>query len=215
MSEIKNCTYQQGNFELSIPYMNLPDEGLSLLTGPSGSGKTTLALVLCGLKKTKLPFSWKFKDQDLAHMPPPDRNISLLFQTLELFPNMSARENILFPAQAKKLHLLEIQDRFSMLQENLNFSSFIDSPVHLLSGGEKQRVALARALIVKPRLLILDEPFTGMDELLKKSCIRLLEKILKDCFPVLLITHDWQSVRHLTKKTFFLQKGRISSSEEK
>ena len=213
MSEIKNCIYRQGTFELNISDMHLPDEGLSILTGPSGSGKTTFALVLCGLKKPESQFQWIFKNQNLALFSPPDREISLLFQTLELFPNMSAKENILFPAQARKQSVTKTQDRFSMLQKDLNLFSFIDNPVYLLSGGEKQRVALARALIVKPRLLILDEPFTGLDDHLKQSVIQLFEKILsKDRFPILLITHDWKNLKSLAKKIFFLKEGQLTSS---
>ena len=192
--------------------MEWPDKGVSALTGPSGSGKSTFALALCGLKKVEKGFQWIFKDQDMVLLSPPERNISLLFQSLELFPHMNTEQNILFPAQARKMNRKEIQERLLVLQEHLQFSAFLKKPVHLLSGGEKQRVALARALIVKPRFLILDEPFSSLDEELKESSIQLLKKILeREKCPTLLISHDKEELKSLAQKVFYIQKGQLQS----
>ena len=192
--------------------MEWPDEGISALSGPSGSGKSTFALALCGLKKVEKGFQWLFKKQDMALLSPPERNISLLFQNLELFPHMSAEQNILFPAQARKIPKDETQKRLLVLEEHLQVFSFFKKPVHLLSGGEKQRVALARALVVKPRFLILDEPFSSLDEELKKNSIQLLKKILdwEKC-PALLISHDKEEIESLAQKVFYIQNGQLQS----
>ena len=212
MPYVKNLICNQGDFKLDIPSMEWPDEGISALTGPSGSGKSTLALALCGLKKVEKGFQWLFKEQDMALLPPPERNISLLFQSLELFPHMNAEKNILFPAQARKISKEQTQERFLVLQEYLQLSSFLKKPVHLLSGGEKQRVALARALIVKPRFLILDEPFSSLDEVIKKNAIQLLKKILEwEKCPTLLISHDKEEIESLARKVFYIQNGQLQS----
>ena len=149
--------------------MEWPEKKISALVGPSGSGKSSFALALCGLKPVEKGFEWIFKDHNLALLPPPKRKISLLFQTLELFPHLSVEQNILFPAKAQKISYKETQERFLMLQEYLQLSAFLKKPVYKLSGGEKQRVALARTLIVKPDFLILDEPFSSLDVELKKN----------------------------------------------
>lgn len=212
MSYIKNLICRQGDFTLDIPSMEWPDEGISALSGPSGSGKSTLALALCGLKPVEEGFRWIFKDKDIALLSPPKRNISLLFQSLELFPHMSAEQNILFPAQVRKMTKEQISERLSVLQEHLQFSAFLKKPVHLLSGGEKQRVALARALIVKPDFLILDEPFSSLDAPLKENSVRLLRKVLEqEPCPTLLISHSAEEIQSLAQKVFYIQDGELHS----
>ena len=212
MSYIKNLICHQGDFTLDIPSMEWPDEGISALSGPSGSGKSTLALALCGLKPVEESFKWIFKDKDIALLSPPRRNISLLFQSLELFPHMSTEQNILFPAQVRKMTKERISERLSVLQEHLQFSSFFKKPIHLLSGGEKQRVALARALIVKPDFLILDEPFSSLDAPLKENAIRLLKEVLEqEPCPTLLISHSAEEIKSLAQHVFHIRDGQLQS----
>ena len=212
MSYIKNLICHQGDFTLDIPYMEWPDEGVSALSGPSGSGKSTLALALCGLKPVEKGFQWMVKDKDIALVSPPKRNISLLFQSLELFPHMNAEQNILFPAQVRKMPKEQISERLSILQEHLQFSAFLKKLVHLLSGGEKQRVALARALIVKPDFLILDEPFSSLDASLKKSATYLLKKVLEqEKCPTLLISHSTEEIKSLAQHVFYIRDGQLQS----
>ncbi|MDE0119550.1 MAG: ATP-binding cassette domain-containing protein [Bdellovibrionales bacterium] len=210
MSYIKNLICNQGDFKLDIPFMEWPDKGVSVLTGPSGSGKSTLALALCGLKKVEKGFQWIFKDQDMVLLSPPDRNISLMFQSLELFPHLSAEQNILFPAQARKIDKQETQKRMCVLQEHLKLFSFLKKPVFMLSGGEKQRVALARALIVKPRFLILDEPFSSLDGQLRKQAATLIKNILEwEKCPTLLISHSEEEIKTLAQKIFYIHTGKL------
>lgn len=227
------CTIDSNKFELNISNMNLPDEGISILSGPSGSGKSTFAFALCGLQSTQPGFEWWFKGENLAKISSSDRRISILFQTLELFPHLTARQNILFPAeiylkrQSPKYFLSHVvyifrcalyglsltpfvMDRFNLLNKYLKLETFLDKPVGVLSGGEKQRTALARALIIKPRFLILDEPFAFLDAALKRSAILLLEKIVEmDKLPILLITHHVDQVTRIARKIFYLQNGRL------
>ena len=212
MSYIKNLICRQGDFTLDIPFMEWPDEGISALSGPSGSGKSTLALALCGLKPVEQGFQWMFKDKNMAFLSPPERNISLLFQSLELFPHMSAEQNILFPAQARKISKEQINEKMSVLREQLQLSSFLKKSIHLLSGGERQRVALARALMVKPDFLILDEPFSSLEASLKENAIHLLKKVLEqEKCPTFLISHSAEEIKSLAQHVFYIRGGKLHS----
>ncbi len=210
MSHIKNLICRQGDFELNIPSLDWPDQEISALAGPSGSGKSTLALSLCGFKPVAKGFEWIYKGQNLSLLPPPERNISLLFQSLALFPHMNAKQNILFPAQARGLNQKALTERLSLLTEALKLSGFLKKQVSLLSGGERQRVALARALIIRGDFLILDEPFSSLNASLKKRATDLLKKVqAQDKNAVLLISHDEEEIKMLARRVFRLQKGRL------
>ncbi len=211
MSYIKNLICRQGDFELNVPFLHWPDEGVSALAGPSGSGKSTLALALCGLNPVEKGFQWIFKNKDLALLSPPERKISFLFQSLELFPHLSAEQNILFPAHARKINKEKTREKLYMLEEYLQLSRFLKKSVHFLSGGEKQRVALARALMVKSDFLILDEPFSSLDAKLKQASFTLLKEILKqDKTPTLLISHSVEEIKSLSQQVFYIQAGRLT-----
>ena len=213
MSHIKNLVCRQGQFELNIPSLKWLDGEIRVLTGPSGSGKSTLALCLCGLKPVEKGFQWIFKGQDLVSIPPPKRNISFLFQELALFPHMSAKQNILFPAEAKGMTKANKQARLSFLQKELELSPFLHKKVAYLSGGEKQRVALARALMPHPiHFLILDEPFSSLNLALKKKAIALLKTMhAKEKYSVLLISHSAEEITLLNSPVFSLHKGQLAS----
>ena len=210
LSHIKNLICRQGDFELNIPSLKWPDGEIRVLTGPSGSGKSTLALCLCGLKPVEKGFQWIHKGRDLAVLPPPARNISLLFQSLVLFPHLSAQQNILFPAKARGMKKAVQQERLAFFQKELELTGFLKKPVHLLSGGEKQRVALARALMPLSEFLILDEPFSSLNLALKKKAIALLKTMqAEENHSVLLISHSAEEIKLLAKPGFSIQKGRL------
>ena len=212
MSFIKNLVCRQADFELNIPAMEWPDEGVSALTGPSGAGKSTLALSLSGLKPVEKSFQWIFKDRDLALLPPPKRNIALLPQSLALFPHISAEQNILFPAQARKMPAKLRKQRQDFLTASLHLAGFLKKPVGALSGGEKQRTALARALMSPSDFLILDEPFSALSAHLKSRAVELIREVARreDAPAVLLISHDGELVKSLANTVFYLERGRLA-----
>lgn len=209
MSLIKNLHFQNGDFCLKIPEWHLPDRGTTALTGPSGVGKTTVLKILCGLLPCPGLF-WEFKGEDLAPLPPHKRQLGVCFQDLRLFPHFSVKGNILFPARIKGLRFAQIQHRFEELTDLLGLTGLLDRFVEELSGGEKQRVALARALILRPRLLFLDEPFASLDEENRQKA-RLLTAALvkKQAVPLLLISHDRQDIKALADQEFCLKEGEI------
>src|SRR5262249_20906512 len=151
---------------------------------------TSVFRVLIGLEECR-GLKWTFGGEDLAALPVPQRRLGVLFQSLELFPHMTARENIEFAAAAARLEGAVVKERLSQLTEDLRMNSYLARKAHLLSGGEAQRVALARAVIGGPRFLFLDEPFSALDAELKSDARTVVKKVIeKYQIPTLLITHD-------------------------
>lgn len=197
-----------GDFKLAIKDWEIPDEGISLLYGPSGSGKSSVFRVLMGLDE-KANLEWAFKGIQLHQLPPPERHLGVVFQSLDLFPHMTALQNIKFIAEARRLPRLQYEENLGPLVEVLKMQNFLNRPAHLLSGGEKQRVALARALISKPRLLMLDEPFSALDANIRNEIRNLIRKILQDWkLPCLLISHDESDLK-FADYLFQIENGRL------
>lgn len=189
--------------------MEISDEGVTALWGPSGSGKTTLFRILLGLIPCP-QLKWTYKGLDLAQLSVPDRKIGVVFQSLELFPHLTARENILFAAKARKISKAQTEQSLKEFITELGMQNFIDQNVSELSGGEKQRVAIARALIGEPRFLFLDEPFSALDEALKAEARSLIKSIIeKRRIPTLLITHDRRDLDVLAKNIYQIKNGKL------
>jgi sulfate transport system ATP-binding protein/putative spermidine/putrescine transport system ATP-binding protein len=198
-----------GDFKLDIPEWEILDEGVTVLWGPSGSGKTSVFRALLGLEPCP-GMTWMFHNEDLAKLKTPQRRLGVVFQTLDLFPHMTAEENILFAARARQVGADKVAGRMKELKEELQMESFFQRKAGVLSGGEKQRVAIARALIGEPRLLLLDEPFSALDQDLREDSRKLLKKVIEaEKIPTLLVTHDQRDVEVLANKVSVLRAGRM------
>ncbi len=209
MSVVEHLNKKYDGFEIQIPRWEILDEGVTALWGPSGSGKTSVFRVLLGLEECP-GLKWTWGAEDLAQISTPERKLGVVFQSLDLFPHLSARQNIFFPVKARKIAASQAQDRFQRLNQVLHLDSFIDRRAELLSGGEKQRVALARALMSFPRMLFLDEPFSALDESLRGEARNFLKQLLSETkVPALLITHDERDLDVLAQKITRIENGRI------
>lgn len=209
MSLVENLFRNYGDFKIDIPSWEILDEGVTVLWGASGSGKTSVIRLLIGLEPAS-GFKWTWKDHDLAKMPIAHRRLGVVFQSLDLFPHMSAEENILFAAKARKVPLEEAIHKLQELSDVLQMQAFLNRPVSVLSGGEKQRVAIARALSGDPRILLLDEPFSALDQNLRAESRQLIQRVIqKEKIPTLLVTHDPLDVEVLGNKMSTIQNGRI------
>jgi molybdate transport system ATP-binding protein len=191
--------------------------GVTVIFGPSGSGKTTVLQCIAGLLPpdkglisigNESVFDSE-KDFDLA---PQQRRIGYVFQDLALFPHMTAAENIAFGIRengnrrAEKVR--EMLERFSIAHVAAHRPSEI-------SGGERQRVALARALVTEPRLLLLDEPFSALDDPLKLEIIADLKQWLEQHrIPVLFVTHDRSEAGALGERMLLMTNGRIEMTSK-
>jgi sulfate transport system ATP-binding protein/putative spermidine/putrescine transport system ATP-binding protein len=148
---------------------------------------------------------------DLAQTSVADRRLGVVFQSLELFPHMTARENILFAARARNIPASDRDEDFARLTRELHLEACVDRSVQILSGGERQRVAIARALIGRPRFLLLDEPFSSLDIDLRDEARRLVRSIIdRRGIPTILVTHDAQDLEVLADRVHRVSNGRLA-----
>lgn len=165
-----------------------------VLYGPSGSGKTTTVRCIAGLERPssgKISFNYEVwcDTQNKRYMNPQSRRVGYLFQEYALFPHMSVAENIGYPL--RRLSKGERVRCVTEMMERLQLSSVASRRPAQLSGGQMQRVALGRSLVMKPNVLLLDEPLTALDQSLRGQVRRELVKVLRQFqIPVFLVTHD-------------------------
>ncbi|WP_374031982.1 ATP-binding cassette domain-containing protein [Bdellovibrio bacteriovorus] len=210
MSLVENLHRDYGDFKLDIDSWEILDEGVTVLWGPSGSGKTSVFRILLGLESCP-GFKWTYQGTDLAKLKTPDRHLGVVFQTLDLFPHLSAEENMMFAARARKVDPAKARARLKELSSILKMESFLQRPAAVLSGGEKQRVAIARALMGEPRLLLLDEPFSALDQELRDESRKLVKSVIEtEKIPTLLVTHDQRDVEILGNKVTTIRNGRLA-----
>lgn len=209
MSVIKNLIRDYGDFKIEIPSWEIADQGLTALWGPSGSGKTSVFRLLIGLESCP-GLEWNFGGTDLAKLPVPERRLGVVFQSLELFPHLTARQNIEFAFRARHIPLAEREPALQRLVSALQLGNCLERPARLLSGGEQQRVAIARALGGRPRFLFLDEPFSALDADLRTGARQLVKRVIEEfSIPTLLITHDREDVEALGARLVRLREGRL------
>lgn len=184
---------------------------ISSLLGPSGCGKSTLLRAIAGFEPlmsgeiSMLGNTLSKKEHNLA---PEKRQIGLVFQDLALFPHLSITENIRFGL--KKWSSKEQQKRITQLLELIGMSGMEKRFPHSLSGGQQQRVALARAIAPKPKLLLMDEPFSGLDAAMREELIPEVRDILKEeKISSILVTHDQMEAFAIADKVAVMRAGEI------
>lgn len=209
MSLVEGLVKHYDDFDISIPKWEIPDNGVTALSGPSGSGKTTVLRILIGLIPCPT-LKWRFGDTDLAQLNVSERRLGVVFQSLELFPHMTATENIRFGARARGIPKAEADADFARLISDLSLENCKERSVLKLSGGERQRVAIARALIGQPRILLLDEPFSSLDVELRDDARALVRSIIdKRRIPTILVTHDQRDLEVLADRVDRIRDGHL------
>lgn len=215
MLNINNLYLQLGEFQLKNIYLDIKDEEYFVLLGPSGSGKTVMLETIAGLyKKTKGQVL--FNNADLLKLPPEEREIGFVYQRYELFPHMTVKDNITFGMRIKKINKKIIERELSKLVHLLGIEHLLKRYPVNLSGGEQQRVALARALIISPKILLLDEPLSALDQLNKESLKKELKKIHENFKTTIIhVTHDLDEALFLADKIGIMLNGELLQVKEK
>jgi thiamine transport system ATP-binding protein len=172
------------------------------ITGPSGIGKTTLLHAICGIVRTTHG-TIHIDNTDISSLPTHKRGIGLVSQTGDLFPTMTVSQNIEFGLRIAKMPKTDRIARTNELLEMVNLVHLAHRNVAELSGGESRRIALARALAPRPRVLLLDEPLSGLDQETHDALISDLARVLKQtATTALLVTHDHSEADFLADTTF-------------
>lgn len=202
---------KRGQFELRTEFRCFePSLGVF---GPSGSGKSSLFRAIAGLEKPigghiTLDGETLFDSDRKIFVPPHKRGIGLVFQDARLFPHWTVEQNL----RAGEKPARDLSDySFDDIVELLGVSRLTDRSVSQLSGGEQQRVALGRALLSRPRLLLMDEPVTGLDVSLKAQILPFLSDVYSTLkIPTILISHDLSEILQLTDHLLLVRNGRVA-----
>ena len=170
------------------------------LVGPSGCGKSTLFKAIAGIVPVKSG-EIVLDGEKLNDVPAYKRGIVIVFQDMRLFPNMTVSENIAYPLKIKGVDRLERKARTEELLADVQLEGLGDRRVHQLSGGQQQRVALARAIAAEPRMMLLDEPFSALDEELREDMRQLIKKLHNEFhMTTLMVTHDINEARLMSDR---------------
>ncbi|MDA1147822.1 MAG: ABC transporter ATP-binding protein [Chloroflexi bacterium] len=182
---------------------------LLAILGPSGCGKTTSLRLIAGFE-TPSAGSLEIAGQLVAgpngFVPPDRRGVGMVFQDYALFPHMTVRQNVEYGLRVAADRRRLADDALAMT----GLAQLGDRPVHALSGGEQQRVALARAIAPRPRLLLLDEPFSNLDLALREQVRHELQQIVRETgITTVLVTHDQEEALSIADRVAFMARGRL------
>jgi putative spermidine/putrescine transport system ATP-binding protein len=179
------------------------------LLGPSGCGKTTTMRAVAGLLQ---PVSGRIvlAGEDITRKPAHQRDMGLVFQSYALFPHLSAWDNVAFGLKLRKVAAAELQQRVTSAIASVGLQGFEARLPANLSGGQQQRVAVARAIVLRPRLLLLDEPLSNLDARLRVEMRAELRRIQRELgITMLYVTHDQEEALSLSDRIVVMRDGRI------
>lgn len=209
MLTLHNIYWGSTQFTLSVPSLEFADHAHCMIMGRSGSGKTLLLSIIAGIVKP-LTGTVLLDGNDITAIQPQRRNIAVVYQDPLLFPHLSVIENICFGLTMQKVPKAHIHAKASEIMTLCNIEHLKDRDTRNLSGGEKQRVAFARALILEPKILLLDEPFTALDPVSKEELVALLQRIKKHYNPMILhVTHDFDETVAMGDYLYVMSNGRV------
>ena len=185
---------------------------LVTLLGPSGCGKSTLLRCLAGLEQVTDGHIY-LDGQEITQVIPRRRGIGMVFQQYSLFPNMSVRDNVAYGLKLQKLPKAEISQKVERMLEIVGLSEKIHQYPAQLSGGQQQRVALARAMVTAPKVLLLDEPLSAIDALLRKNLQIEIRRIQQQLgITTIFVTHDQDEAMVMSDMIHLFHDGRIEQS---
>lgn len=210
MIRLENICWSAPGFALNDVSFSVPAGRYAVLMGRTGTGKTSLLEMLCGLRAPQSGKVW-LGDRDVTHAAPGARGIGYVPQDGALFPTMTVRAQIGFGLRIQGTAIDEMQQRVDELAREVSVSHLLDRKPHGLSGGEKQRVALARALVMRPTVLLLDEPLASLDEDTQSGLIDLLQRTQREHgITVLHVTHSRREAEMLGEVRLRLQDGKVA-----
>lgn len=209
MLELKNIKKQfDGKVVLDGIDLQIQKGEIVSMLGLSGSGKTTLLNIILGLTPMDSG-SIIFEGVDISNAPMKDRGFNIVFQDYALFPNLNAYKNIVYGLKNKPNSVSS--EELDALIDFLELRPHLSKKIYQLSGGQKQRVALARTLVTKPKILLLDEPLSALDGVIKETIKARIKAITKEYnLTTIIVTHDPEEALTMADKVLIIDKGIIS-----
>ncbi|MFN3397364.1 MAG: ABC transporter ATP-binding protein [Sulfurimicrobium sp.] len=215
MLEIDGLSARAGGFTLAGISLTITKGECHAVLGPSGSGKSSLLNTVLGTLPVHSGHI-RLAGEEITHLAVEHRRLGYVPQQLGLFPHLSVRDNLSYSAHARKLPVTRFQPLLDRLVEITGIGALLDRRPATLSGGERQRVALVRALAADPSLVLLDEPFTALNESLRRELWWLVKELQRErALSVLLVTHDLAEAHFLAERITVLIDGRQEQSGEK
>ncbi|MBU6254077.1 MAG: ABC transporter ATP-binding protein [Acidobacteria bacterium] len=208
--EIRDLAKSFGNVK-AVDDISLDIESGEFITllGPSGSGKTTVLRMIAGFEDPDAG-SIKLNGEDITHLPPFDRDVNTVFQDYALFPHMSVQGNVEYGLRTRKVPKAERAKQALEAIASVKLEETVNRLPHQLSGGQRQRIALARALVLRPRVLLLDEPLGALDRQLREEMQVELKKIQRDAgITFVFVTHDQEEAMRMSDRIVVFNSGRI------
>ncbi|MTB39891.1 MULTISPECIES: ABC transporter ATP-binding protein [unclassified Providencia] len=212
IAENLSKSFGQNHVFSNIQFTIEKGEFITLL-GPSGCGKSTLLRCIAGLEQPDHGELY-INRQNITHQAAQQRGIGMVFQSYALFPNMTIEDNIAFGLKMRKVECQERRKAVAEVIEVVELQGKEHQFPHQLSGGQRQRVALARALVMKPQILLLDEPLSALDARIRKHLrqqIRHIQRELK--LTTIFVTHDQDEAMIMSDRIFLMNKGAIIQSD--
>ena len=187
----------------------IPEGCFFTLLGPSGCGKTTLLRTIAGFVQASKGHIY-FQSNDVTQLPPHRRNIGMVFQDYALFPNKTVAENVAYGLRARGESGTSMMNKVRAELDRVGLSHVMDRHPAALSGGQRQRVALARAMVIKPQVLLMDEPLSNLDAKLRMQIRETISDLQKQAnITTVFVTHDQEEALSMSDKIGVMNQGRV------
>lgn len=202
-------TFADGTRALEPTTLDINGGETIVFLGPSGCGKTTTLRIIAGLESPDSGGSIYFDNDDVTALAIEQRNVGMVFQSYALFPNMNVEQNIAYGLKIRRIEQSAITTRVQQMLEMMHIEELRARTIDQLSGGQRQRVALARAIAVRPKVLLLDEPLTALDALLRERLRVDIDSLLRRLgITAVYVTHDQAEAMSLGDRIVVMDKGR-------
>ncbi|MDR3349217.1 MAG: ABC transporter ATP-binding protein [Acidaminococcales bacterium] len=197
-----------GRYVLRNINFQVQDGEILSMLGPSGSGKTTLLNIILGIVRMDEGYIC-FDYVDISDVPMEKRGFNIVFQDYALFPNLNAYENITYGLRNNPSSMTA--EELDSLIDFLELRPHLPKKIFQLSGGQKQRVALARTLVTRPKILLLDEPLSALDGIIKETIKERIKAITKKFnLTTIIVTHDPEEALTMSDKVLIIEKGEVA-----